>query len=129
MRRVLLAAALVATLFSCSRPANTGEDAAQAEDRRKYQEELESRLDRVSREIEDAKKEIRAKWDAWKPEIREQRQQALAELERAEADARDKLAKLKTASVEGWTEFRRGVDKAVEDLQAGWERFKAEKLD
>ena len=51
------------------------------------------------------------------------------ELERAEADARDKLAKLKTASAEGWAEFRRGVDKAVEDVQAGWKRFKAEKLD
>lgn len=129
MKRVLVAAALVAALFSCSRPTSTGEDAAQAEDRRRYQEELESKLDQVSREIEDAKKEIRAKWDAWKPEIREQRREALSELERAEANARDKLAKLKTASAEGWAEFRRGVDKAVEDVQAGWKRFKAEKLD
>ena len=61
MKRVLVAAALVAALFSCSHPTSTGEDASQAEDRRRYQEELESKLDQVSREIEDAKKEIRAK--------------------------------------------------------------------
>jgi hypothetical protein len=134
MKRALLALALVAAFTGCSRSDRAeireetrerGQDTAEAmNDRRVYQERLEARLDKLDREMEEER--VKAKSRRMNAKAQAEYNERMQELDRLKAETREKYSQLKSATAEGWEDFKRGVDNATDELEQSWNRFVAD---
>lgn len=91
---------------------------AGASERQQYQEKIETKLHELDREITALKAEAAKQGkDAGK-----QIDQQLPELERKYEIARQKFEKFKNSSQGAWQDMKVGIDAAMKDLQAAYNR-------
>lgn len=87
-------------------------------ERQQYQEKIEAKLRELDREIAALKAETAKQGKDAGKEVDQQ----IPELERKYEAARQKYEKLKTASQGAWQDMKVGIDAAVKDLQAAYNR-------
>lgn len=87
-------------------------------DRQKYQDDVESKLREIREKIETLKARAAKQGQA----AQEEYDQQLPELKRKYDAAQRKFEKLKNASQDAWQDMKAGIDAAVSDLQAAYNR-------
>ena len=90
--------------------------------RTEYQDQMQARLDRLDREIDELKTRANHATGARKAEL----ERRIADLEQQRADVRSKYSNLKGAADDVWEKMKAGVDQAADKLQEGFEKLKSD---
>ena len=96
---------------------NNPTEAAQQE-RQAYQDRVEARIRELDQEID----ALKIKMGVKSQEERKQLEQPMAELERKRLAAHRDLEKLKNSSEDAWQDMKAGMDAALDDLEAAYEK-------
>jgi TolA-binding protein len=109
---------------------NKGTESARQQ-RQMYQTQIEAKLreldheiDALTKKIENENSEDRTR--ARQQEYRAKAQQQMAELDRERAAARRQLDRLQNSGQDAWQDVKVGIDAAVQDLQAAYDRAASE---
>jgi hypothetical protein len=112
-------------------PNESTEAESARQQRLRYQDQIEAKLhgldheiDALTQKIENETSEDRTK--ARQQEYRAKAQQQLAELDRKREAARRQLNKLKDSGQDAWQDMKGGIDAALQNLQAAYDRAAAE---
>jgi TolA-binding protein len=88
------------------------------QDKRAYEQKIDSALRDLDQEIQGLKIKSRVQNRADRKQLDEQ----IAALERKRDEARIRLMKLKDSSDEAWRDMKAGIDKALNDLDVAYEQ-------
>jgi chromosome segregation ATPase len=128
MRKLIFLLPLVLlTWVSCtSQPAAPGQrtsgESEAARQRDQYEEKAEAKLRELNRRIE----ELNAKAGPQAKSARKELDRQIAELDQRRAVLQRQLEKLKNTSQEAWRDAKPGIDAAMRDLEAAYQRAAAD---
>jgi uncharacterized membrane protein YhiD involved in acid resistance len=105
-----------------ARTADTRRDVTAA--RTEYQTRMEARLDKIDREMDEERAKAKARRMTAKQ--RRAYNERMTELEQEKKDARAKWSDLKTSTDENWEKFKDGLDRAADKVESGWHKFVAD---
>jgi hypothetical protein len=105
-----------------ARTADTRRDVTAA--RTEYQNRMEARLDKIDREMDEERAKAKARRMTAKQ--RRAYNERMTELEQEKKDARAKWSDLKTSTDENWEKFKDGLDRAADKVESGWHKFVAD---
>ena len=127
MKKAILAVALAFGIVGCTAErAGVTEEGTETRarldtERTQYMRDMEARLDRMDEQIEQRREQMRErKLDAQAQRVYDQR---MADLERAQREARAEYEEFKNASAETWQDMKQGMDKAADSLEQSWNSF------
>lgn len=83
-----------------------------------YQREVERRIMEIDSKLQD----IETRADMLKEEARNELNKEIENLEKKKADAKQKLAQLKSATGTAWEDIKTGLDKAFEDMDEAYQK-------
>lgn len=91
-----------------------------------WNRDMEGRIQKLDREIDEAT--ANAKAAARRGKIKSQREynERVAELKTLREDVRRSYNEAKDATKDKWRDFQAGTDRAIEKLDRAWERFQAD---
>ena len=92
--------------------------------RREYETRMQSRLDKIDREMEEEREQ--AKNRRMNAQQRRDYERRMAEMEETRADARRQWEQFKNSTDENWEQFKDGLDRAGDKLENGWNKFVAD---
>jgi chromosome segregation ATPase len=103
---------------SVSELSKNGGHESKSQQRKQYEEDIETKLRDLDQEIS----ALEAKAPAEGTELRKQFQQQMAELDQKRDVARRKFDKFKASSQQAWRDMKPGVDKAINDLEDAYKQ-------
>ena len=135
MTRYLLTAALALGTIACTSNQRsevreeTAETRARAADtweteRNDYSRKMQERLDRIDAQMEEER--VKAKARKMNAKARREYDEKMRELDGLKADTRRQYEQAKSATKEGWNDFKSGMDNAADKLERSWDSFVAD---
>jgi len=135
MTRYLLTAALALGTIACTsnQRAEVREDTAETRaratdtwetERTEYSRKMQDRLDRIDREMEEER--VKAKTRKMNAKAQREYDEKMREMDQLKAQTREQYNQAKSATKEGWEDFKRGMDTAADKLERGWDSFVAD---
>ena len=137
MKKLILTVTMVAVSIACSSGTRTGaidETRARRTDgakeigpvrakRHEYELQMQARLDKVDREIDEEQQRSKVRHRTAKAE-REYKQK-MAELKKIRAETRDKFSRAGEIPEDNWEEFKSDMDRAADKVEQAWKDFVA----